>query len=171
MAIGTRDVTFDEETFYDGDELFTQEEEITPLIDFSMIPLIPSIVFESENPPIRNNEPNSHTNDDENSDEVRTNQELGVEEYNIYPQYLPTPEDSYLSYSDEFKNHEENHTESNSAEKNNQIFIGEQLRKFNYADIDTNNILKGSRTRSKRTKTPESKCFSYIIERAHDWTG
>lgn len=91
-----------------------------------MIPLILNIVFESENPKIWNNEPNSQTNDDENSDEIRASQVLTIGEDNIHPQYLPNSEKSYSSCSEEFKTHKEENQiltgtniESNSAEKSN----------------------------------------------------
>ena len=58
-VIGTRDVTFNESLFLGDQQESTSENEIVPLIDFSMIPSNYSIVYDLENPSIRNNEPNS----------------------------------------------------------------------------------------------------------------
>ncbi|KAI0992063.1 hypothetical protein K3495_g16123, partial [Podosphaera aphanis] len=65
LVIGTRDVIFDENRFISEHDKLTAEDDSIPVIDFTMTPSIPDIIFDNEDIPIRNNEPNSQTSDDE----------------------------------------------------------------------------------------------------------
>ncbi|KAI0991201.1 hypothetical protein K3495_g16986, partial [Podosphaera aphanis] len=64
MVIGTRDVIFNETQFYE-DKPASPEDEGIPLIDFLISSPVPDLIFDIEDLPIRNNEPNSQTLDDD----------------------------------------------------------------------------------------------------------
>ncbi|KAI0992165.1 hypothetical protein K3495_g16021, partial [Podosphaera aphanis] len=133
IVIGTRDVTFDETRFVsDHDELTTENYSI-PVIDFTMTTLIPDITFDIEDFPIRNNEPNSQTNDDSNDAERSS-----------------IPENTSKSDSHVCPISSDRSTPSPQVELDG---INKRIHpKVDRCAIDESNIIVGQRTRRKTEK-------------------
>lgn len=132
VVIGTRDVVFDETLFSFNQQEPTMEDESMPVIDFTMVRTVPDIFFDIEDIPIRNNEPNSQTNDD---DQSSLNSNIQSDEHNkTESSTFTNVEPKALSRKDICTNKEAH------------------SQKFDRCAIDESNILTSKRSRKKSEK-------------------
>ncbi|KAI0993520.1 hypothetical protein K3495_g14664 [Podosphaera aphanis] len=137
MVIGTRDVTFDETLSLDDQQELVPEDESIPLIDFSMVPLSYGIVCDTENPLLRNSEPDSQENDNSN---FKMETQVSLEEIK--------------KLGDE------------SKERNSLKVLAKDLHKPNdRAAIDPNNIIseKKDTKENAESKGTRTRCTRYIF--------
>ncbi|KAI1006666.1 hypothetical protein K3495_g1554 [Podosphaera aphanis] len=167
VVIGTRDVVFDETLFFDNEQQPILDEEliIIPLIDFQMISSVSDIIVDEDDPaPIRNNEPDSYTNDNEIFKDYRTKDELEshVEKQNGSEMYylgilfillkrLKTDASTSQKNSrGSIKDNKDMSQEDRLVHKNTAEKL--PMSRVNPSDIDESHIISGKRIRKKTEK-------------------
>ncbi|KAI0996919.1 hypothetical protein K3495_g11263 [Podosphaera aphanis] len=132
VVIGTRDVIFDENLFLFNRQEPTVEDDSITVIDFTMTTPVPDITLDIEDVPIRNNEPNIQTNDDDKSSLTLTSQS---------EKYIKTESSISVNLESEVLPEKESCADNET-----------HWRKLDRCAIDENNILTSKRIRKKSEK-------------------